>query len=210
MGHYQWYHLGLGEFTTHCRTYCSGDWDVHRGYGLWVLRMATFSIGFLLTPTAFDHLPPSISPKGTPMLSRRRRTWKDPFRFLISSFALVMSSWILNLTSGPGRVQRWNSGRVVGFGARCPRPPRRPADRRRTPRRCRAWRPPGSTAPAQCPARLGDGASRQGETEGPQESFKGPVVPGQGGRIFVRFRFFGRFFFSRLLLFLFFVFWGGM
>ena len=24
-------HLGVGEFTTHFRTYFSGDWDVHRG-----------------------------------------------------------------------------------------------------------------------------------------------------------------------------------
>ena len=25
-------HLGVGEFTTHFRTYFSGDWDVHWGY----------------------------------------------------------------------------------------------------------------------------------------------------------------------------------
>ena len=28
------YHFGVGEFTTHFRTYFSGDWDVHWGYGL--------------------------------------------------------------------------------------------------------------------------------------------------------------------------------
>ena len=27
-------HFGVGEFTTHFRTYFSGDWDVHWGYGL--------------------------------------------------------------------------------------------------------------------------------------------------------------------------------
>ena len=27
-----WYHFGVGEFTTHSRTYFSGGWDVHRGY----------------------------------------------------------------------------------------------------------------------------------------------------------------------------------
>ena len=27
-------HFGLGEFTTHFRTYFSGDWDVHWGYDL--------------------------------------------------------------------------------------------------------------------------------------------------------------------------------
>ena len=26
-------HFGVGEFTTHFRTYFSGDWDVHWGYG---------------------------------------------------------------------------------------------------------------------------------------------------------------------------------
>ena len=27
-------HFGLGEFTTHFRTYFRGDWDVHCGYGI--------------------------------------------------------------------------------------------------------------------------------------------------------------------------------
>ena len=27
-------HFGLGEFTSHFRTYFSGDWDVHWGYGV--------------------------------------------------------------------------------------------------------------------------------------------------------------------------------
>ena len=27
-------HFGVGEFTTHFRTYFSGDWDVHRDYGV--------------------------------------------------------------------------------------------------------------------------------------------------------------------------------
>ena len=27
-------HFGVGEFTTHFRTYFSGDWDVHWGYDL--------------------------------------------------------------------------------------------------------------------------------------------------------------------------------
>ena len=27
------FHFGVGEFTTHFRTYFSGDWDVHWGYG---------------------------------------------------------------------------------------------------------------------------------------------------------------------------------
>ena len=27
-------HFGVGEFTTHLRTYFSGDWDVHWGYDL--------------------------------------------------------------------------------------------------------------------------------------------------------------------------------
>ena len=27
-------HFGVGEFATHFRTYFSGDWDVHWGYGL--------------------------------------------------------------------------------------------------------------------------------------------------------------------------------
>ena len=26
-------HFGVGEFTTHVRTYFSGDWDVHWGTG---------------------------------------------------------------------------------------------------------------------------------------------------------------------------------
>ena len=33
VGQHQW-DLGVGEFTTHFRTYFSGDWDVHRGYGI--------------------------------------------------------------------------------------------------------------------------------------------------------------------------------
>ena len=28
------YHFGIGEFTTHFRTYFSGDWDVYWGYDL--------------------------------------------------------------------------------------------------------------------------------------------------------------------------------
>ena len=28
------YHFGVGELTTHFRTYFSGDWDVHSGYDL--------------------------------------------------------------------------------------------------------------------------------------------------------------------------------
>ena len=31
VGQNQWYHFGVGEFTTHFRTYFSGDWDVHWG-----------------------------------------------------------------------------------------------------------------------------------------------------------------------------------
>ena len=27
-------HFGVGEFTTHFRTYSSGDWDVHWGHGI--------------------------------------------------------------------------------------------------------------------------------------------------------------------------------
>ena len=27
----QWYQFGIGEFTTHFRTYFSGNWDVHWG-----------------------------------------------------------------------------------------------------------------------------------------------------------------------------------
>ena len=30
MGH----HVGVGDFTTHFRTYFSGDWDAHWGYDL--------------------------------------------------------------------------------------------------------------------------------------------------------------------------------
>ena len=30
----KWYHFGVGEFTSHFRTYFSGDWDVHQGYDL--------------------------------------------------------------------------------------------------------------------------------------------------------------------------------
>ena len=30
----QWYHFGVGESTTDFRTYFSGDWDVHWGYGI--------------------------------------------------------------------------------------------------------------------------------------------------------------------------------
>ena len=33
MGQNQWYIL-VGRCTTHFRTYFSGDWDVHWGYGL--------------------------------------------------------------------------------------------------------------------------------------------------------------------------------
>ena len=31
VGQNQWYHFGVGEFTTRVRTYFSGDWDVHWG-----------------------------------------------------------------------------------------------------------------------------------------------------------------------------------
>ena len=33
VGQHQWYHFGVGEFTTHCRTYFSGwiESDVHWG-----------------------------------------------------------------------------------------------------------------------------------------------------------------------------------
>ena len=34
VGQNQWYHFGVGEFPTHFRTYFSGDWDVHWGYGI--------------------------------------------------------------------------------------------------------------------------------------------------------------------------------
>ena len=33
VGQHQWYHFGVGEFTTHFRTYFCGNWDVHWGYG---------------------------------------------------------------------------------------------------------------------------------------------------------------------------------
>ena len=35
VGPNQWCHFGVGEFTTHFRTYFSGNWDVHWGYGIW-------------------------------------------------------------------------------------------------------------------------------------------------------------------------------
>ena len=35
----------VGEFTTHCRTYFSGDWDVHRGYRNWRILGFSGSIG---------------------------------------------------------------------------------------------------------------------------------------------------------------------
>ena len=34
VGQNQWCHFGVGEFTTHFRTYFSVDWDVHWGYGI--------------------------------------------------------------------------------------------------------------------------------------------------------------------------------
>ena len=34
VGQNQWYHFGVGEFTTHFRTYSSGDWDVYWGCGV--------------------------------------------------------------------------------------------------------------------------------------------------------------------------------
>ena len=36
VGQNQWYHSGVGEITTHFRTYLSGGWDVH-----WVYRILT-------------------------------------------------------------------------------------------------------------------------------------------------------------------------
>ena len=47
-GSNQWYHFGVGKFTTHFRTYFSGDWDVHRGYDLdfdpWPNRRARLDV----------------------------------------------------------------------------------------------------------------------------------------------------------------------
>ena len=31
VGQNQWYHFGVGEFTTYFAAYFSGDWDVHWG-----------------------------------------------------------------------------------------------------------------------------------------------------------------------------------
>ena len=43
VGQNQWYHFGVGEFTTHFRTYFGGDWDVHWGYGIFTHgHMPTF------------------------------------------------------------------------------------------------------------------------------------------------------------------------
>ena len=34
LGQSQWYNFGVGEFTTHFKTYFSGDWEVHWGHDL--------------------------------------------------------------------------------------------------------------------------------------------------------------------------------
>ena len=41
-------HFGVGGFTTHFRTYFSGDCDVHWGYGLLTHGQVTLSITFWL------------------------------------------------------------------------------------------------------------------------------------------------------------------
>ena len=47
-------HFGVGEFTTHFRTYF-GDWDVHWGYGIWILTHGHLGLSTLfgVKPFAF-------------------------------------------------------------------------------------------------------------------------------------------------------------
>ena len=51
--------VGIGEFTTHFRTYLSGDWDVHWGYDLGLLLqglfLSCFRTPFLGVPLACCH-----------------------------------------------------------------------------------------------------------------------------------------------------------
>ena len=53
-------HFGVGEFTTHFRTYFSGDWDVHRGltdlgFDPWP---CIFQEAFVARPITFHLLKP--------------------------------------------------------------------------------------------------------------------------------------------------------
>ena len=65
-------HFGVGEFTAHFRTYSSGDWDVHRGYGIltpWPFPRRELSPTY---PKVYDPLPAPpppfalVSPKTRP------------------------------------------------------------------------------------------------------------------------------------------------
>ena len=46
----QWYQFGVGESTTHFRTYFSGDWDVHWGYGILTHGLLGLRVSFLKAP----------------------------------------------------------------------------------------------------------------------------------------------------------------
>ena len=67
------YHFGVGEFTTHFRTYFSGDWDVHWGYGL-------LTHGHIAEETGRSPLVTSsnLLVLGSPVERLNRRGWVAP------------------------------------------------------------------------------------------------------------------------------------
>ena len=86
-------HFGVGEFTTHFRTYFSGDWDVHWGYGL-------------LTP---GHLYASIHHTSASVENRQR--------LALPSFPCLLLAW----TSPPHLRTLWEKA-PAEMSETCARP----------------------------------------------------------------------------------------
>ena len=60
-------HFGVGEFTTHFRTYFSGDWDVHWGFDPWPCALG----GNRWVPT-FLHVSHLLKTRGLMKVSKGR------------------------------------------------------------------------------------------------------------------------------------------
>ena len=103
VGQNEWYHVGVGEFTTHLRSYFSGHWDV-RGYDLdfdpwpfgWIfglelfeIETADFPMDCVVVPSTFlqveelvDRLAQSFRPVG-----RREDLLRGSWKLIYSTSA---------------------------------------------------------------------------------------------------------------------------
>ena len=68
VGQNQWYHFGVGEFTTHCRTYFSGGWDVwgltDLGFDPWPNKLSISHVPIFPMPGTWIGSAARVRPKG--------------------------------------------------------------------------------------------------------------------------------------------------